>query len=397
MTKEIDNRMMKTLLEKPNDELAPRRGKEQFTDEYHDTLGGPFSSSSQGAIDAAALLSSSPPTASSTTDDNTSNDAPFYPSAPPRDLSWHGIPMALHSLSAISSPWDIKLAHILRFPLLCPITIPWANSSSKTTHITRSRLLASAVDLDARNSRRVSFSTLIREDGDTDDAHHARCYSVKYVDWDGEWWRIPASCGAVVDKWFCVFVECRRCWGGKLISVVDAPEKVKGEKGWQDAQHRTRPKSMVGASKDEGGLDELEGIAQEGCGRGEGEDNVFNHDNDDKGGDLNPLIPGMPNDGDARPNASPALPRGLGNDHSTHQEPSELQEARREEVEVEEESTLPLPSELGIVAKEKRVRTPAQANGEKNLSSRPRSALALSSISAGGGSAKTSEEEPWLR
>ncbi|KAH6904246.1 hypothetical protein BKA70DRAFT_1403455 [Coprinopsis sp. MPI-PUGE-AT-0042] len=200
----------------------------------------------------------------------------------------------------------------------------------------------------------------------------------------------------------------------------------RGRKGWQSVQTRSRPSSMVGGLKGEGELDELESIPQGGSGRGDVDDNVLRDEDDDEGGGLNPLLadailkrpssirmnskrstsnfardglvgsvsmPGMANGGGARPTASPSLPHGFGNEEANHQEQQPSPQERHGQDEVVEEFTFPSLSELGNVAREKRVGTPALANAEKTSSSRPRSALAMSSLVAGEGSAKTTSEE----
>ncbi|KAH6904233.1 hypothetical protein BKA70DRAFT_1565954 [Coprinopsis sp. MPI-PUGE-AT-0042] len=202
-------------------------------------------------------------------------------------------------------------------------------------------------------------------------------------------------------------------------------QSERGRKGWQSVQTRSRPSSMVGSVKGEGELDELESVPQEGNGRGDVDDNVLGDEDGDEGGGLNPLLadailkrpssirmnskrstsnfardglvgsvsmPGIANGGGARPTASPSLPHGFGNEGADHQEQQPSPRERHDQDEVEEEFTFPSLSELGNVAREKRVGTPALANGEKNSSSRPRSALAMSSFT-GEGSTKTMSEE----
>ncbi|KAH6904243.1 hypothetical protein BKA70DRAFT_1432457 [Coprinopsis sp. MPI-PUGE-AT-0042] len=158
---------------------------------------------------------------------------------------------------------------------------------------------------------------------------------------------------------------------------------------------------MVGG----GELDELERALQEASGRGDVEGDVL--DDDDEGG-LDPRLADaisrrpregrrsswecwMANGAGGRPVISPSLPHVFGDEEASHQEQQPSPRETHEQDEVVEEFTFPSLSELGNVTREKRVGTPALANGEKNLSSRPRSALALLSLVAGGGSTKTGE------
>jgi hypothetical protein len=175
-------------------------------------------------------------------------------------------------------------------------------------------------------------------------------------------------------------------------------QSERGRKGWQNQQARSRPSSMVGGLKGE--LEELEGVPQGGEGRGDVDD-VGNDldDDDDDGESLNPMLadailkrpssirmnskrstsnfardgvavgiagsvsmPGMANGAGVRPTVSPSLPSGFVNEDAGHQEQQPSPPSRHSQEEVEEEFTFPSLSELGNVAREKRVGTPSEKN-----------------------------------
>jgi hypothetical protein len=180
-------------------------------------------------------------------------------------------------------------------------------------------------------------------------------------------------------------------------------QSERGRKGWQGQQTRSRPNSMLGGLKGE--LDELDGVPQEGEGRGDVDDVGNDLDDDDDEESLNPMLadailkrpssirmnskrsssnfardvglagsvsmPGMANGASGRPAVSPAFPSAFTNEEASHQEQQPSPPLRHSQDEVEEEFTFPSLSELGNVAREKRVGTP----GEKNARS---TALAMS-------------------
>ncbi|KAH6904231.1 hypothetical protein BKA70DRAFT_1226888 [Coprinopsis sp. MPI-PUGE-AT-0042] len=203
-------------------------------------------------------------------------------------------------------------------------------------------------------------------------------------------------------RWRC---RCRR--RVDRLARYHRASRQRGRKGWQSAQTRSRPSAMVGG----GEFDEVERAPQEGSERGDAEDNVLD-DEDEEGGGLNPLLADaiLKRSSSIRMNSkrstsnlagdsvvgllrSVSMPGMANGGDSNHQEQLPFPREKHYRGEVEEEFTFPSLSELGHVAREKRVPTPALADGEKNSSSMPRLVFAMSSLVAGEGSAKTTNEE----